>query len=253
MKNLEIYNPFNKHEYYILEQNKTQYFCFNDYKLEISKNGYVPKSGLLFEEVLLENECMNKKVLDLGCGYLGILSIMAHSKGARLIDAIDYDDNCVKWFSKIVSDNGIDRINVYKSDYFNNVKGKKYDIILSNPPQMPMLDGSLHDSGGIDGRKYIIKILWEAYEFLKENGLLYLLSFDFLGVDYRTNDEPSLMELSREIGYSSSKVVYEIDKKIKNGSVTNNSLPYINKIYPLYDFNANDDKKCMIKILRLER
>ena len=183
MEKIEVYNPFNMDsEFHIITDNNKRYFKIENLLLEISENGYIPKSGLLFYDVLNEKNIANKSILDLGCGFLGILGIISMLRGAKTIEAVDYDLNCVYWFNKLIKDNNFN-IDCYQSDYFKNVDNKKYDIILSNPPQMPMISGSVHDSGGIDGRKYILKIMEEARAHLNDDGSLYILIFDFLGIE----------------------------------------------------------------------
>ena len=215
MKKLKIYNPFNTKDYYILEKDNKEYFLYRDLELELSADGYIPKSGLLFDMVLSEKICKDKKVLDLGCGYLGILSLIAYMNGADKVEAIDYDNNCVEWFNKIISDNNLDNIKCFNSNYFQNIDKKCFDLILANPPQMPMLNESIHDSGGRDGRKFILEILENSYEHLKDDGNIYMLLFDFLGIDKKTNDDSTIIELANEIGYKDLKVMYEAYKEIK--------------------------------------
>ena len=253
MKELEVYNPFDTQDYYIVNHDGKKYFLYRGLKLELSESGYIPKSGLLFDMILSPNNCNNKKVLDLGCGYLGILSIIAYINGAKKIEAIDYDDNCVKWFKKIIADNNLNNISCFKSDYFKNVDNKDFDLILANPPQMPMLDGTIHDSGGNDGRKYILEIFDQAFEHLSQNGSLYILLFDFLGINKKTSEQPTLMELALARGYSNVQVVCEVYKKINKGGITFENIPYIKTIYPNYDFYQNNDCKCKLKILEIRK
>ena len=197
MEKIEVYNPFNMDsEFHIITDNNKRYFKIENLLLEISENGYIPKSGLLFYDVLNEKNIANKSILDLGCGFLGILGIISMLRGAKTIEAVDYDLNCVYWFNKLIKDNNFN-IDCYQSDYFKNVDNKKYDIILSNPPQMPMISGSVHDSGGIDGRKYILKKMEEARAHLNDDGSLYIWIFDFLGIENTNGSEKSI----KEIGY----------------------------------------------------
>ena len=253
MRHLKVYNPFNTKDYYILEKDNKKYFIYRDLELELSADGYIPKSGLLFDMVLFEDTCKDKKVLDLGCGYLGILSLIAYANGASEIEAIDYDNKCVEWFNKIISDNSLDNIKCFNSNYFQNIDQSNYDLILANPPQMPMTNGSLHDSGGKDGRDFILEILEDSYEHLNVNGNIYMLLFDFLGIDQKTNNDPTIIELAKNIGYKDFKVMYEAYKEIKEGGVTYQNIPYINKIYPYYDFYKNQEKecKCKMKVLKI--
>lgn len=252
MQELEVYNPFNINEYKIITKDNKKFFVYDDNLIELVSNGYIPKSGLLFDEILTPEICYGKTVLDLGCGYLGILSFISQKNGAFYVDAIDYDENCVDWFGKIISDNHLKNVNCFKSNYFSSIN-KIYDIILSNPPQMPMTYEAIHDSGGYNGRDHIINVIEGSFMHLKENGKLFLLVFDFLGTDVRTNENiPSIFEIAYNIGYKSVKKVFETKKVIKKGSVTFDNLRQINQVYPLYKFDENN-LFCNIQILEMER
>lgn len=252
MKNIEIYNPFNTKDYEIVQEDEKRFFKFNGYKLELSPSGYIPKSGLIYDMVLNEDCCKGKSVLDLGCGYLGILGVTAYLNGAKEVDSIDYDRACVEWFNKLIQENNFDGISCYYSNLFKEVKRKQYDMILSNPPQMPMIEGDVHDTGGLDGRDSIMEILEKSINYLNEGGGLYLLIFDFLGLDKRTNEKQSLFEIADSIGYKSCEVVYSVKKFIKPNSVTYKSIPYINQVYPNYEFKQLNDgsKYCNILIAK---
>lgn len=254
MKKIEVYNPFNMDsEFNIITDNNKRYFKIENILLEISENGYIPKSGLLFYDVLSEKEIKNRTVLDLGCGYLGILGVISMLRGAKTIDAVDYDFNCVSWFNKLIRDNNF-KIDCYQSDYFKNINNKKYDIILSNPPQMPMISGSVHDSGGIDGRKYILKIMKEARNYLNNDGSLYILMFDFLGIENTNGNEKSIKQIANELGYKTFEILNETKKVIKPGSVTFDSMEHILNIYPEYKFiKENDFYTNKIKIVRMKK
>lgn len=254
MEKIEVYNPFNMDsEFHIITDNNKRYFKIENLLLEISENGYIPKSGLLFYDVLNEKNIANKSILDLGCGSLGIIGIISMLRGAKTIEAVDYDLNCVYWFNKLIKDNNFN-IDCYQSDYFKNVDNKKYDIILSNPPQMPMISGSVHDSGGIDGRKYILKIMEEARAHLNDDGSLYILIFDFLGIENTNGSEKSIKEIAYELGYKTFEVLSENKKIIKPGSVTFDSMEHILSVYPEYEFiKENDFYSSKIKIVRMKK
>ena len=118
---------------------------------------------------------------------------------------------------------------------------------------MPMLEDALHDAGGKDGRKFILEILENAIHYLSQNGSLFMLVFDFLGTNQRTNNELSIFEIAKKIGYKDIKIILETTKKIKKNSVTYNKLDYIKQIYPLYDFGDNEEKECKIQIISMRK
>ena len=253
MEDRKEYSVYGSKNYYIVEKEGKKYFQIGDLLLELCPSGYVPKSGLLYDKVLTNDICEGKKVLDIGCGYLGIIGMIAKLKGAREVNSTDYDDECITWLNKITKDNKITNLRCWKSDWFKDVQDKDYNIILTNPPIMPMKEGSLHDSGGLDGRKDLINILNNAKDYLDKDGLLYMLAFDFLGTNQRTNNEPSLFEIAGNLGYKDMEVVLEAVKRIKENSVTYDNLDYIKSIYPNYQFEKENETNCKIQILKLKK
>lgn len=257
---IEKYKPFDEiKNFYILEdkREKCKFLLYNspeyDYSLKIKTNGYIPKSGLIFCDII-EKSVTNKKILDVGTGQLGFLAIHSSVYGAESVEAIDIDGECIEWLNCLVKENNLKNIKVNKSDLFEAIpKGTKYDVILTNPPQMPTNAGEKHDEGGIDGRKYIIEILKKSKEYLVSNGELYLLAFDFLGTSKRTNNEESIFEIAKNIGYKNVEIVKKVKKVIKPKSVTVNNLEHIKKIYPKYKFGIEDNNSyCFMEILKLK-
>ena len=150
----------------ILTDNNQKFLAWDNqqYKFPIGPQGFIPKSGICFYDVL-RSVCAHKKVLDLGCGELGIISLFALQNKADKVTAIDIDNRCVNWLSHIQKEYRLHNLEVFISDMFQNVNDK-YDIIVSNPPIMPMENidtQTVHDAGGKDGRLYLYKIIKEAY------------------------------------------------------------------------------------------
>jgi len=81
-------------------------------------------------QFILKNNFKNKSVLDMGCGT-GILAILAEMKGAKPIDAIDYDNWCYLNSLENVEKNGCKHITVLEGDA-DLLKNKSYDIIIAN-------------------------------------------------------------------------------------------------------------------------
>ena len=237
MEKMEDYKPLEEVDGFHLCTEKTgqKFLIWNNgkQKFPIGPQGYIPKSGLCFYDIL-NKYSLNKSVLDLGCGEMGIISLFAIEGGAQMVTAVDIDSGCVSWLSHIKKCYSLDKLQVFKSDMFQDVKSL-YDIIVSNPPIMPMeqmTDKNIHDSGGYDGRLYLYKIIKEAFCHLNKNGCLYLSAFSFLGTDTRTGYQESLKEYTLNLGYNSFNVVKNIIKPLSEKSVTYNQLPYIRKIYP---------------------
>ncbi|MEC3907502.1 50S ribosomal protein L11 methyltransferase [Tamlana sp. 2201CG12-4] len=79
---------------------------------------------------LLKNDLKGKSVLDMGCGT-GVLAILAELKGAKPIDAVDYDNWCYLNSIENVERNRCTNITVIEGDA-SVLKGKTYDIIIAN-------------------------------------------------------------------------------------------------------------------------
>jgi ribosomal protein L11 methyltransferase len=79
---------------------------------------------------ILNNDFKNKSVLDMGCGT-GVLAILAEIKGAKPIDAVDYDNWCYLNSLENVERNNCSHITVIEGDA-SVLKNKKYDIIIAN-------------------------------------------------------------------------------------------------------------------------
>ena len=160
-----------------------------DYKFYVDERVIVPRS--LIAESLSENlypwiDDPEKiySALDLctGSGCLGIM--MAHSFQNAIIDLVDISEKALQVAEINVNHYGLhDRIELIQSDLFDRLKGKKYDLIISNPPYVnqtsvdsfPMeflKEPSMALGSGEDGLDHTIKIIHQAKHFLNDDGML---------------------------------------------------------------------------------
>lgn len=79
---------------------------------------------------ILKNDFKDKTVLDMGCGT-GVLAILAEMKGAKSIDAIDYDNWCYVNSLENVERNNCHHITVFEGDA-SLLQHQKYDTIIAN-------------------------------------------------------------------------------------------------------------------------
>ena len=126
-------------------------------------NGVFSKKGLDFgTRTLLENiplEILKGDVLDFGCGY-GPIAIIVGANTDANVDAIDVNLRSLKLAKKNAIRNRVN-VNFFESNIYSNVD-KKYDYIITNPPIRV-------------GKKILYQILFEAKNYLKENGEIYFV------------------------------------------------------------------------------
>ena len=187
---------------------------------------------------------------------MGIISLFALQNKADKVTAIDIDSRCVNWLSHIQKEYRLHNLEVFISDMFQNVNDK-YDIIVSNPPIMPMENidtQTVHDAGGKDGRLYLYKIIKEAYSYLNGKGSLYLSAFSFLGTDVQTGKQETIKEYAQSLGYRHFNVIKKVLKTLSPSSVTYQQLPYIKKIYPyMKDIKCGEKTAVEFQILQIQK
>lgn len=161
---------------------------FAGHRFYIDERALIPRS--LIAEYILEHfqpwieEENITRVLDLctGSGCIAI-AVALEVPGAR-VDAADISADALAVALKNVHDYGLgERVELVQSDLFDALAGRRYDIIVSNPPYVPpssMLElpreyrhepelALVAEDNGLD---IVAKILAQAADHLKEGGLL---------------------------------------------------------------------------------
>jgi len=124
------------------------------------------------------------RILDLctGSGCLAILAALAFPQARA--DAVDLSTDALAVARRNVDDYGLqDRIQLVRSDLFQALEGRTYDLIVSNPPyvnaasmrtlpQEYRREPEMALASGRDGLDHTRAILREAPRFLEKGGLL---------------------------------------------------------------------------------
>ncbi len=160
-----------------------------DYRFYVDERVIVPRSFIA--ELLRENLSPwisepeeITSVLDLctGSGCLAILA--ADTFPSALIEAVDISPDALEVAQRNVSDYELqDQVQLIESDLFSELSGRRYDIIISNPPyvdaesvaKLPpeyLHEPELSLGSGRDGLDATRQILKNAADHLTENGIL---------------------------------------------------------------------------------
>jgi release factor glutamine methyltransferase len=116
-------------------------------------------------------------VLDV-CTGSGALAIAAALAGARAVTAIDVSRRAVLSARLGARLNGV-RVEALRGDLLGAVRGRRFDLIVSNPPYLPGAAGgppargqARHIEGGANGRRLLDRLIDSAPAHLTPGGIL---------------------------------------------------------------------------------
>ena len=160
-----------------------------EHRFYVDDRVIVPRSFIaeLLEEQLtpwVEDPWAIHSALDLctGSGCLAILTALAFPEAQ--VDAVDLSEDAIFVAERNISEYELaERIQLIQSDAFTNLSGKRYDLIISNPPYVnaesvnKLPPEYLHEpemalGSGEDGLDFTHVILREARQHLTDDGLL---------------------------------------------------------------------------------
>lgn len=127
--------------------------------------GVFSKSGLDFgTKTLLEALDLNGKtgrVLDVGCGYGPIAIYVAKNYGLQ-VDMVDVNERSLGLAMVNAEKNGVqDKVKGFVSHCLDQVEGE-YEVVITNPPIRA-------------GKQTIFQIYEQSYQYLQENGELWIV------------------------------------------------------------------------------
>lgn len=143
-----------------------------------------PKAGsLLFCRHL--HARAGERMLEIGAG-LGLAAVLAARAGASVV-ATDVVPAAVEMVRLNAALNGVS-VDARLGDCYAPVAGERFDLVCSNPPQMPTPPGrergdaaAAADNGGIDGWEILDRVIAGAPAHLRPGGRLVFTIFAFLG------------------------------------------------------------------------
>jgi ribosomal protein L3 glutamine methyltransferase len=160
-----------------------------DFSFFVDERVIVPRSfiaELLREQLApwIRNPDEVNSALDLctGSGCLAIL--LAHAFPNGMVDAADISQEALEVAQRNLADYNLEQqVNLVRSDLFAGLRGRTYDLIISNPPYVSaeamaaLPEEYRHEperalASGADGLEAIRTILNEAADHLTDRGLL---------------------------------------------------------------------------------
>lgn len=157
----------------------------------VNQNVLIPRSDteILVEEVINTYKNEHVKILDMctgsGCIAISLKKYMQNSE----VYGIDISKEALKVAQINAKNNNVD-VKFKCSDMFADIQNKDFDVIVSNPPYIKTqvintLDKEVKNEpiialdGGEDGLYFYKKIINEAFNFLADNGMIFLeIGFD---------------------------------------------------------------------------
>ena len=152
----------------------------------VNQNVLIPRSDteILVEEVINIYKNEHVKILDMctgsGCIAISLKKYIQNSE----VYGIDISMEALKVAQINAKNNNVD-VKFKCSDMFADIKNKDFDVIVSNPPYIKTqvintLDKEVKNEpiialdGGDDGLYFYKKIINEAFNFLSDNGMIFL-------------------------------------------------------------------------------
>jgi release factor glutamine methyltransferase len=128
-----------------------------------------------------------RRVLDL-CTGTGVLAVSAAQAGAEAT-AVDLSRRAVLCARANAALNRV-RVEALRGDLLEPVRGRRFDVIVTNPPYVPGPSDSLPETGierawyaGLDGRVLVDRICAEAPAQLEPGGALLIVHSSLNGED----------------------------------------------------------------------
>ncbi|GAW83239.1 putative N6-DNA-methyltransferase [Plasmodium gonderi] len=203
---------------------------------DVRKNVYLPSSDTFtFLEVLEDEvETISPNVhvaleMGTGSGYLGLSLLellLKKNKKLDLLYCVDINEKACECVKKLTVENKISCVDIINTDLFNNLrKCKQFDLVLFNPPyvvteqdEMNKTDIVASYAGGKHGREIILKFLLNVYDYVSDQGVIYLLMEknnkpDEILKHANISNKFNYVELKKKKTLNETIFIYKLSKK----------------------------------------
>jgi release factor glutamine methyltransferase len=159
-------------------------FAYRDCLFRVPEGVQPPKAGSRFFCRHLHVRA-GERVLEIGAGF-GLAAVLMAKADATVV-ATDVVEDAVQAIRTNAALNGV-AIDARLGDCYAPVTGERFDLICTNPPQMPTPPGrergdaaAAADNGGRDGWEILDRVITGAPAHLRPGGRVVFTIFDFLG------------------------------------------------------------------------
>lgn len=176
----------------IIEKRKASYplqyilgkWYFYDLELFVEEGVLIPRPETeILVDLALERAGNSKDILDIGTGTGAIAIALAKHLNEANITAVDISDQALNLARKNAEKYDIKNLEIIKSDLFSALEGRKFDMIVSNPPYVGLdekvdlakeldYEPDLALFSGRDGLDLIKNLVKESVNYLNENGII---------------------------------------------------------------------------------
>lgn len=145
--------------------------------------------GIAGSSLTLANATIRRqsdRTLDIGTGC-GIQAFMA-SRHSEQVSTIDRDPRAIDIARFNAKLNDLENVEFFEGDLFEPVRGRKFNLIVSNPPFVISPEFRAHyRDGGLGGDELCQQIVRKAPEFLDDGGFCQILCnwLQKAGIDWR--------------------------------------------------------------------
>lgn len=187
---------------------------------------------------LNENKHKIKTILEVGTWEIWFLANSIWKAYVNIcIEATEKDYNAFDNVSKY--NTFLKNVKIFHTDRFPNTK-TQYDLIVSNPPQMPMeYIWKNHDYGWYDGLDTIDFIIKEWISRKPETLLIIMNVFDFLWVESQFWRDRSIMSIVYNLWWKIN-VLWKDKRYIRKWWETYNNRRFIETISPGFLFSEDE-------------
>ena len=192
-------------------------------KKSIGINPVMPLFQECYEFDAIRTRKKVNKTLDI-CTGSGIHALLA-SRHSEKVTGVDISPRAIMFSKFNAALNDIRNINFIEGDLYEPIGEESFDLILANPPYMPMTDslpGANWYCGGKKGDVLWSKIIQGLNNHLKINGLCQMIHLMIF--DNNKNYEEKLNSFIGESSYHYSTIVMSDPIDFKNENITDTSI-----------------------------